>query len=192
MGRSLGRVAPRRALHGRAACGSARVSCFARFAAAIAAVAISAAAVLTPSTAFAGARAGDAAVARVRYADLPARLCLAPDPRTLAQARRGDVDLVLGLRNRTPVDRHSGAFTLSSIEGDARRPLHVFGMQPDHREGGRAQLQRFRIVVRDVDLKPGPRGRLCFELDAARDEPARAADAMLEIDLRWSRRSSAR
>lgn len=157
-------------------------------------VALAVVATTACSGTFAAVRGRDAATARARYADLPVRLCLAPGAHALADSARGDAAMLLALRNGVPSDRYSAPFTLSLIDGAQRRPLLAFGMQPDHVEGGRAQPQRFRIPLRDVPLRPDPRGRLCFELDAelgaeldaAPEASAPDPGATLEISLRWS------
>lgn len=153
-------------------------------------VALAVVATTACSGTFAAVRGRDAATARARYADLPVRLCLAPGAHALADSARGDAAMLLALRNGVPSDRYSAPFTLSLIDGAQRRPLLAFGMQPDHVEGGRAQPQRFRIPLRDVPLRPDPRGRLCFELDAELDAAPEASapdpGATLEISLRWS------
>ena len=149
-------------------------------------VALAVVATTACSGTFAAVRGRDAATIRAQYAELPVRLCLAPGAPARSSAARGDAAMQLALRNGVPSDRYSAPFTLSLIDGAQRRPLLTFGMQPDHVEGGRAQPQRFRVPLRDVPLRPDPRGRLCFELDVAPEASAQAPGATLEISLRWA------
>lgn len=129
------------------------------------------------------ASAHSEAFVAARYAGFPVRLCIAADARTLAAARRGEAQVEISLRNRTPHDRYSAPFKLSLIQADRRREVHTFGMHPDHREDGRVQAQRFPVLLRDIALQTDALGRLCFELDHGRE--ARTPRAVIEVGLRW-------
>ncbi len=122
----------------------------------------------------------------VRYAELPARLCLTLDAETIAATARGDTRLWLQLRNRTPASKYSPAFQLMLVGNGGRRLLESFGMQVDHVERGNAGPQRFLFDVSDAELAPDVDGKVCFEVE--RDGNANDAvntDAQLEIAIRW-------
>ncbi len=123
---------------------------------------------------------------RVRYSQLPARLCLAFNAATAAATARGDMRLWLQLRNRTPALRHSPAFHLVVIERGARRSLEPFGMQVDSVEAGRAGPQRFIFDLRDAGLAVDSTGKICFEIQRDADvDASQNMDAELEIAMRW-------
>ncbi len=123
---------------------------------------------------------------RVRYSQLPARLCLALNAQTAAATARGDTRLWVQLRNRTPALRHSPAFHLVLIERGARRSLEPFGMQVDPVEAGRAGPQRFIFDLRDAGLTADSTGKVCFEIERDADaDVSQDMDAELEIAMRW-------
>jgi hypothetical protein len=135
---------------------------------------------------YAAHHAAPEARTRVRYSQLPARLCLALNAQTAAATARGDTRLWVQLRNRTPALRHSPAFHLVLIERGARRSLEPFGMQVDPVEAGRAGPQRFIFDLRDAGLAADSTGRVCFEIERDADAGApQDMDAELEIAMRW-------